>query len=185
MQAGGGQSLLDIGGGIGALSFELLAAGFARATLVDAAGEFLTVAGREAERRGESGRLAVREGDFVGVGGSIPHADVVAMDRVVCCYPDYRELLESALEHAVRLFAISYPRDRWFVKGVVGLENGLRTLRQSAFRVFVHPAAAMKGLAEEHGFHCVRQGGTIAWAVELYARGEAEHPRSPREPAGS
>ena len=183
IQAGGGQTILDIGGGIGALSFQLLEAGFARATIVDAAGEFLAAARQEAERRGESPRVTVQEGDFVSVGSAIPRADVVAMDRVVCCYPHYQELLDSALGHAVRLFAFSYPRDRWYVKAVVGLENALRALKRGAFRVFVHPAAAMGALAEERGFHCVRRGGTIAWAVEVYARRGPEKPRSSQSPA--
>ena len=46
-----GATLLDIGGGIGAIAFELLAAGAVRAESVDATEAYTTVSHEEAERR--------------------------------------------------------------------------------------------------------------------------------------
>ena len=54
VQAGVGDTVLDIGAGIGALSFELLARGVRSATAVDAAPAYLAAARSEAERRGTS-----------------------------------------------------------------------------------------------------------------------------------
>jgi len=45
-------SLLDIGAGIGVLTFELLARGVAQATGIDASAAFVEAASREAKRRG-------------------------------------------------------------------------------------------------------------------------------------
>ena len=45
-------TVLDIGGGVGAIQHELLAAGAARATAVDASTAYLRAARGEAERRG-------------------------------------------------------------------------------------------------------------------------------------
>jgi 2-polyprenyl-3-methyl-5-hydroxy-6-metoxy-1,4-benzoquinol methylase len=46
--------VLDIGGGLGILSLELLDAGFSRAVVVDASSAYLAAASEEATRRGRS-----------------------------------------------------------------------------------------------------------------------------------
>lgn len=79
--------MLDVGAGIGALSFELLAAGAERVTAVDAAPAYLAAVREEAGRRNVSDRLNLVLGDFVSVAGEVMPADVVTIDRVVCCYP--------------------------------------------------------------------------------------------------
>jgi len=168
--AGGGETVLDVGAGIGALSFELLAAGFRHSTIVDASTAYLATARAEARRRGVADQVAFHEGDFVGLGDGLAPADVVVMNRVVCCYPEYAPLLEQALRHSRRLFAMSYPRDRWFVRIGIGLENALRALRRNPFRAFMHPPAAMAALAARHGFRRVHESVTLLWRVELYAR---------------
>lgn len=173
-QAGGGKTLLDVGGGIGALSIELLTAGFEHATLVEAAPAYSAAAYREAERRGQAERMTMLQGDFATIGRTIPTADVVVMDRVVCCYPEFQPLLEEALRHSRKFFAFSYPRDVWYIRVVAKLQNAVRTLRHNAFRFMIHPAAAMEALAERQGFRRVMERGTFVWSVELYARNDAD-----------
>src|SRR6266508_5885567 len=126
--AGGGQSVLDIGAGIGALSLELLACGFSQATLVDASPAYQAAARRAAGEREMERRMEFREGDFVEMSPQIPPADAVVLDRVVCCYPAYPPLLEAALVHSQKVFAYSYPRERWYVRLAVHLENQIRRL---------------------------------------------------------
>src|SRR5689334_23733343 len=83
-----GSSVLDIGGGIGIIDLELLRAGAGHATLVDASTAYLAVARDEARRAGLLDRLAFVEGDFVRHAAPVGRADVVTLDRVICCYPD-------------------------------------------------------------------------------------------------
>src|SRR5262249_2697037 len=99
-----GASLLDIGGGVGVLDFELLANGVESATLVDASPAYLDAAGREAQARQMGDRFQRVVGDFAVVGDGIASADVVTMHRVVCCYPDHASLLQAATKHARRVF---------------------------------------------------------------------------------
>src|SRR5262249_42589945 len=99
-----GASLLDIGGGVGVLDFELLANGVESATLVDASPAYLDAAGREAQARQMGDRFQRVVGDFAVVGDSIASADVVTMHRVVCCYPDHASLLQAATKDARRVF---------------------------------------------------------------------------------
>ena len=58
-------TLLDIGGGLGILSLELLDAGFSRAVVVDASSVYLAAAAEEATRRGRSASTEFVHGDFL------------------------------------------------------------------------------------------------------------------------
>ena len=92
------------------------------------------------------------------------------MDRVVCCYRAAEPLLDAAFTHSRRLLGISYPRDRWYVRLVMGTENVARRLQRNPFRTFVHRVAAVEGAAAGHGYRKVAQGGSFVWAVVLYER---------------
>src|SRR5437016_580785 len=58
-------SLLDIGCGVGALTFELLGSGVHHAIGVDASSAYLAAASEEAVRRGRSEALRLVHGDFL------------------------------------------------------------------------------------------------------------------------
>ena len=81
-----GATVLEVGGGVGAIELELLAAGADRATNVELSGEYEEEAAKLLAERGLSERVDRRVGDFVDEPVE-PH-DVVVMHRVVCCYPD-------------------------------------------------------------------------------------------------
>lgn len=166
-------TLLDVGAGVGALTFELLERGIANAVALDASTAYLAAAKEEASRRGRSPAITFVHGDFVNVAAGLSPADVVTLDRVVCCYPDYASLLREAVRHAERAFAFSYPRDRWFVRWVLSVENAVRGLRANAFRTFVHPVADMQRLIADAGFRLVDQSSTAVWAADIYTRDSA------------
>src|SRR5512134_2713792 len=110
-QAGlGDGTLLDVG----AVTFELLDRGFRRAVIVEASAAYTTAASKEATRRGRATDIDFVRGDFLEIASTVPAASVVALDRVVCCYPLFEELLTEAIRHAERTFAFSYPRERWY-----------------------------------------------------------------------
>jgi magnesium-protoporphyrin O-methyltransferase len=165
-----GGTILDIGAGIGALTFEALDRGCSRALIVDASSACLAAASGEATRRGRSGDIQLTRGDFVAVSGTIPAATVVALDRVVCCYPSYEDLLSEALRHAETAIALSYPRDRWYVRLLQRLENGARRWRNNRFTTFVHPEADMRAMIEGAGFRLVSRRGTLVWHADVYRR---------------
>jgi magnesium-protoporphyrin O-methyltransferase len=134
-------ALLDVGGGLGVLTLDLLDLGMSRAVVVEASSAYLAAASEEAARRGRSTSIQFVHGDFLAVTNQLPRSTVVTLDRVVCCYPFFESLLGQALGHAERGFAFSYPRDRWYVRVAVWLENAMRKLRANPFRTFVHPVA--------------------------------------------
>lgn len=163
-------TLLDVGGGLGILSFELLDAGFSRAVVVDASAAYLAAATQEAARRGRSASTELVHADFLAVAGRMDTSNVVALDRVMCCYPSFEPLLQQALDHADRGFAISYPRDRWFVRAWNWLENAMRRRSGNPFRTFIHPPAEMMQVVERAGFRLASRQRTRAWSADVFVK---------------
>lgn len=165
-----GGTLLDIGAGIGSLTLGLLERGVTRAIAVDASSAYHEVARREAERVGRADAVDFVHADFVSVAPTLPAATFVTLDRVVCCYPSYEALLKAALRHANLCIALSYPRDVWYVRLGVMLENAKRRLTKNAFRTFVHPAARIEELIRSAGFELSTRRETWMWSVDIYLR---------------
>ena len=163
--------LLDIGSGIGALSFELLDRGLTSAVGVDLSSAYVAAALDEAKRRGRSNAVQFVHGDFVGVAEGVRSAEVVTLDRVVCCYPDYERLLDESLRHTDRLMALSYPRDAWYVRAGVGAENLWRQFRGSSFRTFVHSPSAIEARIRRASFVLLNRSLTRTWCADVYQRG--------------
>jgi SAM-dependent methyltransferase len=166
-------SLLDIGGGIGAIHHTLLDAGAREAVQVDVSPDYIAAARDEAGRRNHDDRVRFVHGDFVEVASDLPSADVVTLDRVICCYPDMDRLVDNAARKARRLFGAVYPRDAWWVRPVVRAINLILRIRRTAFRVFVHPPAAIDDVLRRHGFERAALHRTAVWEVAVYRTTEA------------
>ncbi len=166
-------TLLDIGGGVGAIQYELLEAGASSATSVDASPDYLEVARAEAQRHGLGDRIRHELGDFVEVAARIQPADIVTLDRVVCCYPDMESLVRLSVQRSRRLYGLVYPRDRWLMRIAVAVENLFRWLSRSPFRSFVHSVDAMDRLIRSIGFSLRYRVRTFGWEVTVYERAVA------------
>jgi len=162
--------LLDIGAGFGALTFELLDRGITNAVMVDASSAYLAAGAEEAARRGRTESVQFVHGDFLTVAAQLPRAAVVTLDRVICCYPSYESLLEKALQSAEHGFAVSYPRDRWYVRAGVWFENTMRRRRANPFRTFVHSPSEMERLIERAGFALASRRQTVAWSADVFVK---------------
>jgi len=162
--------LLDIGGGIGVIHHELLEDVADQATHVDASSAYLKEAKEEAARRGHGERVRFIHADFTDVASDLPKADVVTLDRVVCCYPDFHKLLQAAAEHSRRALAFTYPRETWYLRFGFRILNFFQNLRRDPFRVFLHPVAEMDALLNQEGFEKVSFQRLFVWEMALYRR---------------
>jgi magnesium-protoporphyrin O-methyltransferase len=167
-----GAEVLDIGGGIGVIGVEL-ASVLRSAIHVEAAPAYLDVARRELTQHLGADRARFLQGDFVSIADTVPRADVVTLDRVVCCYPDVSALLRQAAAKARRLLAFSYPRARWYVRLVVWLQNQWRQVTGNPYRGFVHPPRRMAEDLERAGLLHSSRCGTMTWIVDVYRRPDA------------
>jgi hypothetical protein len=165
-----GRELLDIGGGIGALQHSLIQGGLSHAVQVDASTAYLQASQAEAARQGHRERVEYHHGDFVELSDELAEADVVTLDRVVCCYPDMPRLVGASAAKARLLYALSYPRDHGITRTGKAFGNVVFRLQGSSFRSYIHPPAAISAAIRQQGFELVSQARTLLWHVALYAR---------------
>ena len=165
-----GATLLDIGAGVGAVHQELLASGAASGVHVDASAAYLAVAREQATREGHATKVRFVHGDFVEVAPSLVAADVVTLDRVICCYPDVEALVGRSAEKTRRLYGAVYPRAAWWVRLGFALGNAVLRLRRSAFRIYLHAPSRIDGLLTGAGFARCHLERTLIWEVAVYRR---------------
>jgi magnesium-protoporphyrin O-methyltransferase len=163
-------SLLDIGGGIGAIHHELLEDVAAKAIHVDASSAYLREARAEASRRDHTSRVTFVHADFADVAAGLPEADIVTLDRVVCCYPDFHRLLTAAASNSRRVLAMTYPRETWYTRLALGVDNALQELRGAPFRGFLHPIREMDRLLTDQGMARVFFKRLLVWELAVYTR---------------
>lgn len=165
-----GATLLDVGGGVGLVQHELMAAGATRILAVDASRSYLSAAQEEARRRGYADRADYVHGDFVDLARGIESADVVTMDRVICCYPDMPGLVGAAADKARRLVGLVYPRDAWWVKVAVAAKDAWRRATHEVDRAWVHAARDIERELSRRGFARRFRSRRLYWQIEVYER---------------
>jgi magnesium-protoporphyrin O-methyltransferase len=145
-----GATVLEVGGGVGAIEIELLSNGAESATNVELAATYEDEARDLLEERGLSGRVERRIGDFVEEADAIPQHDVVVMHRVVCCYPDVEALVSAGAAHARSRMVLTYPQERRLIRAAFAVLDAFMRLTGSSFQVYVHPfdriVAAAQGM---------------------------------------
>ena len=166
-----GRTFLDIGGGVGAIQHELMDRGAAGGTSADASPAYLAAARAEAEARGYADSVQYLDGDFVERAAEIEPADMVTLDRVVCCYPDMPSMLGAAAPRARHALGLVFPRRTRFIRAGVALVNLIQRLRRHPFRVFVHDPDEVGAVLKRHGLsrRYLRDG--FLWRVTVFGRG--------------
>jgi 2-polyprenyl-3-methyl-5-hydroxy-6-metoxy-1,4-benzoquinol methylase len=167
----GGLTVLEVGGGVGAAALELLRAGASGAVNVELSPAYAPVAAELMRAEGlDESAVEFRVGDFVDEASAIEPADVVVMNRVVCCYPDHQALLSAAAERARRYFVFTYPRDNQAARLAVRLMNLVLRLSGKEFRGFVHSRAAMFAVAEGRGLRLAEERRAPIWQTAALER---------------
>jgi hypothetical protein len=164
-----GATVLEIGGGIGAIGLELLKRGAASVAIIELSHGYDEEAqALLAESRFE-GRVERLHGDFVASDGGVPPGDAVVMHRVVCCYPDPNALVGAAARHSRKLVALSFPRDTWWIRLGSRVAN-VFFRRVGWIESYVHPPAAILGAARAEGFVPVHQHSGRVWQAAVLER---------------
>jgi hypothetical protein len=131
---------------------------------------YIDAASTEAQRRGMADRVHFEHGNFIDIAPRIPAADIVTLDRVVCCYPDMDDLVKRSLEKANRLYGLVYPRDTWWARLGVKVLNLFFRLRKSPYRSYVHPSREVESLIRSRGFTRQYYSQTLVWQVVVYGK---------------
>lgn len=165
-----GQTLLEIGGGIGALQVELLRAGVASATSVELSPNYESEARRLLQHAGFKDRVERHVADFAQEPDAFEPADIVVMHRVICCYQDMEGLVSAAAARTRGHLALAFPRDRWWLRAGFRSLNVACRLRRLDFRVFVHQPREIVRVAGEAGLQPVFSHSGRVWQLLVLQR---------------
>ncbi len=110
------------------------------------------------------------DGDFVSLAPLVDRADVVTLDRVICCYPDVERLVSLSAAKAGSLYGLVLPRDRGILRFGVRLINLWFRLRRDPYRAFAHPNATVDAQVRAAGLRPTAEATTFVWRVVLYER---------------
>jgi magnesium-protoporphyrin O-methyltransferase len=163
-----GATVLEPGGGVGAIELELLKAGAAHSTVVELSAGYDEEARELAREAGVEDRIERRHGDFAANG--VPPVDVVVMHRVVCCYPDYERLLDAAAKRAQRVLVFTHPPQNPLAVLAFGAVNLLMSLRGKQFRAFVHPPEELVEVVRRNGLEPFARKRLGFWRGVAFAR---------------
>lgn len=160
-----GATVLEIGGGVGEIQIELLKRGAAHALNLELSPAYDKEAKKLLSEAGLEHKARRRLHDIAADRDDVEPADVVVLHRVVCCYPDYEQLLTAAAEHARRRVVFSHPPRNAISRLVVAAQNLVFTLLRREFRTFAHPPSAMLSVLREHGLRATFAHRGLVWQV--------------------
>jgi len=165
-----GQSLLEVGGGVGAIQIELLKAGASGVVSVELTPTYEEAALGLLEDAGVQDRVQRQVIDFVDAASAVESADIVVLNRVLCCYDDMPRLAAAAADHTRKLLLLSYPRRTWWTIASFAVFNWFLALFRRQFHVFIHRPREILATAREHGLEPVLDRPGAFWTVAALRR---------------
>ncbi len=161
--------VLDIGGGLGALSLALLERGAGHVQLVEVSQAYLREAEKLAERADQRSRLTCLLGDAATL-PELAEADIVVLDRVVCCYPDPEALLRRAASLSRSVLAFTFPVETPLTRWTIRCNNNLMRLLRVPYRAFLHDSAVLREAATSRGHRLAAQRRLSGWQLWVFQK---------------
>ncbi len=165
-----GRTVLEVGGGIGAIQIELLKAGAARAISVELTPTYEDEAAALLREAGLEERVERRIMDFAAADAAVEGADIVIMNRVICCYPDMPRLAGAASDHARELLVMSFPKRTWWMRIAMLFGNAILGVTRREFHIFLHSPKSILATSEQHGLRAVLSESGVVWTVAALRR---------------
>jgi 16S rRNA G966 N2-methylase RsmD len=165
-----GRTVLEVGGGIGAIQLELLKAGASRAVSVELTPTYEAAARELLDEADLGGRVQRKVMDFAQAAAEVEAADLVVLNRVICCYHDMPRLAGAAADHARQVLVLSFPRRTWWTEVGLTLANWIFRLTRREFHIFLHPPKEILATSEAHGLRTVHDEVGTLWTVAAFRR---------------
>jgi hypothetical protein len=121
---------------------------------------------------GDRARFEIGDGAVV----QMPSSDIVVMDKVLCCYPDFDGLLNNASDASSQMLGFIVPRDEGWMKpfmrcGAAAI-NLVERLRKTGFKFYLHPLESIHKRLVQKGFHQAEKAKSRVWLIFLYTKTE-------------
>jgi 2-polyprenyl-3-methyl-5-hydroxy-6-metoxy-1,4-benzoquinol methylase len=165
-----GLTLLEVGGGVGAVQIELLKAGVTEAVSIELTPTYEKAAVKLLRSSGLTDRVERKVMDFATTAGEVEAADIVILNRVLCCYPDMPKLAGAAAGHARQMLVLSFPRRKWWTRLGLSIANLVLRLMRRGFQVFVHRPERIQATAEHFGLKATLSQAGMFWQMMALRR---------------
>ena len=165
-----GLDFLDIGGGIGAIQYDLIKAGASSGTSIEASPAYIDLVKDEIHKNNLAEIIDFKHGDFTAIASDVDSADIVTLDKVICCYDDMSELVRLSSKLSRKIYAIIYPRDVWWTKLALLFINFYPIIMGSPFRVFIHPTKKVEEIIFRNGLKRDYYDTTLFWQVAIFTK---------------
>ena len=114
--------------------------------------------------------MVFKHGDFTTIASDLDSADIVTLDKVICCYDDMDELVGLSSKLAQKIYAVVYPRDNWWTKLLLPIINFYPKIKGSSFRVFIHPTKQVEDIIIRNGLKRNYYNKRLFWQVAIFTR---------------
>lgn len=154
---------------------ETLSKGTASVAGFDLSSAAIQEANGYAKDSGLEDRVKFEVGD--GAVAQLPSSDVVVMDKVLCCYPDFEALLKNVSDSSKQVLGFVIPRDEGWMKpfmrcGAASI-NLVERLRKTGFKFYLHPLDSIHQQLVEKGFQKAEKAKSRVWLIFLYKKNSA------------
>ena len=165
-----GLDFLDIGGGIGAIQYDLIKAGASGGTSIEASSAYIDVVKDEILQNSLAETVSFKYGDFTTMASDVNSADIVTLDKVICCYDDMSDLVGLSSKLARKIYAVIYPREVWWTKLAFLMMNFYAKIKGSSFRTFIHPTQKVEEIIFGNGLKRNYYATTLIWQVAIFTK---------------
>ena len=165
-----GLDFLDIGGGVGAIQYDLIKAGASNGASIEASSSYIDLVKEEIHKNNLAEIIDFKHGDFTAIASDVDSADIVTMDKVICCYDDMSELVRLSSKLSRKIYAVIYPRDVWWTKLALPFINFYPIIKGSPFRVFIHPTKKVEEIIFRNGLKRDYYDTTLFWQVAIFTK---------------
>ena len=172
------KNILEIGFGVGAFHLTLLKGGASRAFGIEISKGMLEKAQTLAAEMGLADRVQYHVGDFVringdgamGAGHLIPLCEITVLDKVICCYEDWKTLVAKSLAKTGEIYAVSYPKPVWYTRVFFSLAAVLARMFRWSFHPFYHDSESIRRFVQSCGFELQYEMQTFIWLVLVFQK---------------
>lgn len=161
-------ALIDIGGGVGAISHALVQAGVTQITSVDASTGYTAAARQLATEEGYADRMTQLHGDFTAIGPTLDSADIVTLDRVICCFHDMPALVGTSASKASRYWGAVFPRSFWWLQWMLKGIRGFLALVRFPMRFYAHRTEDVDAILRDQGLSERFRRNMGIWQIVIY-----------------
>ena len=167
------KTVLEIGCGPGDLIRELVRAGALGGTGIDLAEGTLDQARQKTAEAGLTDRIQFRAGN--GASAQLDPHDIVVLDKVICCYPDWEAMVDNTAGAATSVYGFVIPRsdgiNSLLTNAFIKAGNLFLRLRKCGCRSFVHDYRKIDAQLKSKGFKLARYSPGPVWVAAIYVRG--------------